>query len=202
MNKPMVTCIMLTANRLEFFTFSISQFLRQDYPNAELVIIDDGKKSFSALIPDTDKIRYFHTHPIGTIGMKRNVACDKANGEYIFYWDDDDFYAPDWISRQVDALSSSSADISGLSSVIFYSDFSNETYRYTYSENNTKWISGATMAFRKTLWERYPFKDLQIGEDADFILNSGGHLVVLEYESGYQARLHGNNTSIKYLKNE
>lgn len=60
MDRPLVTCIMLTINRLDFFTFAISLFLRQDYENAELVIIDDGKKTFSALIPDTSKIKYFH----------------------------------------------------------------------------------------------------------------------------------------------
>lgn len=202
MDKPLATCIMLTANRLEFFTFAISQFLRQDYPNTELIIIDDGPKSFSPLIPDTTQIRYFHTNPIGTIGMKRNVACEKAHGEFIIHWDDDDFYAPDWVSRQVEALISSGADISGLNSVIFHSDLSGENYKYTYTENNTKWICGGTIAFRKSLWEKYPFTNLQIGEDADFILNSGGRLFVLDYESGYVAGLHGHNVGIRYLENE
>lgn len=132
--------------------------------------------------------------------MKRNLACEKATGEFILHWDDDDIYAADWISRQVEILLSSNADISGLSHVMFYSMSSKQYYSYEFHENNSRWICGATLAFRKSLWEKYPFVNMQVGEDADFIINSGGRLSILDYEYGYQAKIHLNNLSIKHTK--
>ncbi len=43
--QPLVSCIMPTANRQRFIPTAISLFLRQDYPEKELVIIDDGEHS-------------------------------------------------------------------------------------------------------------------------------------------------------------
>lgn len=200
MNLPLVTCIMPTANRQEFIPFAIDNFLKQDYANAELVIIDDGIESCADLIPKNDKIRYYYTEPIGTIGKKRNIACEKASGEFITHWDDDDWYAPDWISRQVNLLLSSGADIIGLNKIVFYSTILQQRIGYEDVENN-KWLCGATLAFKKSLWQFYPFADLQVGEDSDFLYNSGGQIVVLDYPNGFIATLHSNNTSIKNLKN-
>ena len=39
---PLVSCIMPTYNRRHFAGKAIEYFLRQDYPNKQLVIVDDG----------------------------------------------------------------------------------------------------------------------------------------------------------------
>ena len=41
-SQPLVSCIMPTYNRREFVPLAIRYFLRQDYANKELIIIDDG----------------------------------------------------------------------------------------------------------------------------------------------------------------
>ncbi|WP_158797419.1 glycosyltransferase family A protein [Pedobacter sp. L105] len=200
MSIPLVTCIMPTANRQEFIPFAIDNFLKQDYSNAELVIIDDGIKSCADLIPDNNQICYFYTEPISTIGKKRNVACEKANGEFILNWDDDDWYAPDWISRQVNLLLISGADITGLNKIVFYSTSLQQYLGYEDAEHH-KWLCGATLAFKKSIWKCHPFADLQVGEDSDFIFNTKGQIAVLDYPNGFIATLHDHNTSIKNLKN-
>jgi len=200
-NQPLVSCIMPTANREKFIPLAIDYFLQQDYQNLELVIIDDGIQSVSALIPNNPKIRYFYTPPIGTIGVKRNYACQKANGEIIVHWDDDDWYAPDWVSKQVDALLSTGADITGLNKVIFYSPSLEKRWMYADTDQEKPWLCGATMAYRKSFWQSYPFIDIQVGEDYDFVWNSKAKTFALDYFNGFVAILHPHNTSIKPVEN-
>lgn len=194
---PLVSCIMPTANRQKFIPLAIQYFMAQDYANAELIIVDDGKEPSTHLIPDNPKIRYFYTEPLGTIGVKRNYACEKANGEIIMHWDDDDWYAPDWITRQVVALNTSAADITGLNQVVFYSPSVDKRWLYQDLDLEKPWICGATMAYHKTFWQEHPFIDIQVGEDYDFVWNTGARTFAMGYMQGFVAILHAHNTSIK-----
>ena len=200
LDKPLVTCIMPTANRRMFLTFAIRYFLEQDYSNAELIIIDDGIKSNFNLIPSHPRISYFYyDEPLGTIGIKRNIACEKAKGEIIVHWDDDDYYASDWITNQVDALINSGADITGLNSVNFYSVLTEKSFIYQDTSLDKPWLCGATLVFKKSLWKKYHFVNLQVGEDSDFLLNSGGSIYASNHSAKFTAFLHAKNTSIKHL---
>lgn len=202
MEQPLVTCITPTANRQKYLPLAIQYFLAQDYPNKEMVIIDDGTYSSASLIPLNEEIKYFYfPNKLGTIGVKRNIACEKANGEIIINWDDDDWYAPDWISRQVNAQLTSGADITGLNVVDFYSPMVDGRFRYQDLDTDKPWLCGATMAFRKSFWEQHKFIDLQVGEDYDFVWNSGGKVFPLNYHAGFTAILHAHNTSIKPVEN-
>jgi len=200
-NQPLVSCIMPTANRQKFVTLAIKSFLEQDYPNAELIIIDDGIEPCSEFITEDPKIRYFYVKSVSVIGTKRNMACNIATGEFIVHWDDDDLYAPDWISRQVECLIATDADIIGLNKIMLYSFNSNFSFVYEDKILDLAWLCGATLAYKRSLWLRYSFADLQIGEDIDFLVNSGGKVIALDYFEGFLAGLHESNTSIKYIEN-
>jgi glycosyltransferase involved in cell wall biosynthesis len=184
---PYVSCIMLTANRPNFVPLAVGHFLNQTFRNAELVIIDDGKEPTGHLLPSHHRIRYFYSEPIGSIGKKRNYACEKSRGEIIMHWDDDDWYAHDWISRQLTVLESSDADICGLNKIMFFSPLVNKFWNYENHDTQEPWLSGATLAYRRSFWEKHPFKDVNIGEDYDYVWNS----------EGFIATLHANNTTLK-----
>jgi len=200
-NAPLVSCIMPTANREAFIPSAIENFLKQDYPNKELVIIDDGKKSIAKLIPDIPKIRYSYTEePSGRIGKKRNIACQNSNGELIMHWDDDDWYAENWISYEVNALLTSEADICGINQVQFYSPALNKYWMTKNSNSKRPWLTGASLIYRKSFWKDHPFKDLQIGEDDDYVRNTGAKVYAHDYFQGFIATLHPHNTSIKFFE--
>jgi glycosyltransferase involved in cell wall biosynthesis len=205
MEKPLVSCIMPTANRQKYIPYAINNFLIQDYPNAELVIIDDGTEAISLLLPDDPRINYFYVPPIGTTGLKRNYACERSNGELIMHWDDDDWRAPDWISRQVDYLLTSGADICGIEHVNFFSAVTDTFWKGTALNRNNPnipgWLNGATLIYRKSFWEQHPFKDLQTAEDDDFIKKSGAKTFAHDYIEGFVAILHPDNTTVKYFEN-
>jgi len=205
MNEPLVSCIMPTANRQKYIPFTLNYFLNQDYKNVELVIIDDGKESILPLLPDDSRIKYFYTEPLGTIGTKRNYACEKATGEIIMHWDDDEWYANDWISKQVQFLIGSGADISGIEFVHYYSPIT-DTFWVGSAENRNnpakkhQWLNGPTIAYWKSFWKSYPFKDLQKGEDDEFVNNLAAKTYAHDYIDGFIKILHPGNTTVKYFE--
>ncbi|SEB19851.1 glycosyltransferase family 2 protein [Pedobacter hartonius] len=194
---PYVSCIMLTANRPNFVPLAVGHFLNQTFRNAELVIIDDGKESVGHLLPDHHRIKYFYSEPIGSIGKKRNYACEKSRGEIIMHWDDDDWYAHDWISRQLTVLESSDADICGLNKIMFFSPLVKKFWNYENPNTKEPWLSGATLAYRRSFWEKHPFRDVNIGEDYDYVWNKGAKIIAHDYSEGFIATLHANNTTLK-----
>jgi len=198
---PLVSCIMPTANRDFFIPDAIDNFLKQNYPNKELIIIDDGDKSISELIPKIENIKYYYYNdPLGKLGSKRNLACEKARGKIIMHWDDDDWYAPDWISYQVTLLKKTKTKICGLNQVIFHSAERN-TYKMTKNQNSKfPWLSGATLAYWKSFWEKHPFEDLQIKEDDKFVRSAKAKVFAHDYYDGFIATLHPKNTSIKQFE--
>lgn len=205
MNQPLVSCIMPTANRQKYIPLTINYFLSQNYPNKELIIIDDGKESILSLLPKDIQIKYFYTEPLGTIGLKRNYACKKASGKIIIHWDDDDWYANDWISKQVNFLLTSGADICGIGNVNFYSTEKNTFWVGTSKNRNNPassvpLLNGATLVYWKKFWEQHPFQDLQTGEEKDFIRNSGAEVFAHDYINGFVAVLHPYNTTVNYFE--
>src|SRR6185369_6577100 len=74
---PLVTCIMPTHNRRSFIPQAIRCFLRQDYSQLELLVVDDGTEAVEDLVPVSDRIRYLRFNQKLTIGAKRNLACEK-----------------------------------------------------------------------------------------------------------------------------
>jgi glycosyltransferase involved in cell wall biosynthesis len=98
---------MPTADRRHFVPRAIYCFLEQDYPQKELVIVDDGADSVRGLVPNDRRIRYFRTETRKLVGAKRNFACREVRGEVIVHWDDDDWSASWRLSYQVEQLQES-----------------------------------------------------------------------------------------------
>ena len=68
---------------------------------------------------------------------------------------------------------------------------------YEDTDMEQPWLCGATMAYRKSFWREHPFIDIQVGEDYDFVWNTGAKTFALDYPNGFVAILHAHNTSIK-----
>lgn len=196
----LVSCIMPTsAARQQFIPLAIDYFLRQDYPDAELIIIDDSPQSQEYLIPASPKLAYVHLEPRSwSVGIKRNYACSRAKGSIILHWDDDDWYAPDWISRQVQVLEQTGAGICGLDRLHFFNPSLQQSWQYIYDYDSRPWVAGATMAYLREVWERRPFPDMQVGEDNEFVWNAGVPVVAHDHTDGFISLLHGRNTSPKH----
>ena len=117
---PLVSCIMPTYNRRQFVPQAIKYFLRQDYPHKELIILDDGTDKICDLVPDLPEIQYIALPSKLRVGEKRNLAVEASRGELILHWDDDDWMHPCRMRYQVEHMLRASADVCGISKVLFY----------------------------------------------------------------------------------
>ena len=196
--RPLASCIMPTAGRRSFVPHAIRRFLAQDYPDCELIVVDDGADPVDDLMPDNPAIRYFRLSGKNSVGAKRNIACGYARGEIILHWDDDDWSAPWRVSYQVEQLVNCKADVCGLDRVIFAGPGPDRSYVYTYPNEDRPWVYGGTLCYRKELWTRNGFPDNSIGEDNDFLWNGVEKKIVpLPNPAFYVGMIHGGNTSPK-----
>jgi glycosyltransferase involved in cell wall biosynthesis len=89
-------------------------FRRQDYPNKELLILDDSATAPDVEVPESGNIVFVHLRRRLILGEKRNLCCELARGEIIAHWDDDDWFAPTRLSVQVAPLLHEGAHMSVL----------------------------------------------------------------------------------------
>src|SRR5271169_3418955 len=171
---PLVSCIMPTYNRRRFVPEAIRLFLTQDYPKKELVVLDDGEDNIADLIPRRPQIRYVRLDRRHSLGAKRNIACEAAHGEIIAHWDDDDWYAPWRLSRQVAEIVDGQADICGLARMLFFDPDAQRAWEYVYPAGAAPYVYGATFCYRKSIWRKSPFLEIPTGSDNVFIANLPG----------------------------
>jgi len=196
----MVSCIMPTRDRREFLKLSLQSFTSQDYPNRELIIVDDGRDRVADLAQGTPLVRYVHVKRVASIGEKRNLACSMARGQIIAHWDDDDWYAPSRIRVQVEPLLRGAADLTGLHNshilCLPQGEFwgpSDNLHRAMFVGN----VHGGTLMYWKRIWDRgtrYPHTNL--AEDAMLIRQSvarGNRLQPVENSGVFVYVRHGRN---------
>lgn len=194
---PKVSCIMPTADRPDFLQRALDIYLGLDYPNKELIVADDGVSQIVHLCKGREVV-YLPLPQRTSIGAKRNLACEQARGEIIVHLDDDDWYAENWLARQVEHLLASKAEVTGLAELIFYDSARREAWRYHYPAAYLPWVHGATLCYRKEFWRRFPFPDVDVGEDCSFLWRRGVTGIVPHSEiDGYIGHIHGANASPK-----
>jgi glycosyltransferase involved in cell wall biosynthesis len=193
-----VTCIMPTFNRPAFVPQAIRYFLRQDFTDSELLILDDGTESVASLIPTHPRVRYVRLQGNRlTVGEKRNRACALASSTFIAHWDDDDWYPPSRLRRQIEALSQSRVDLCGTRETLFYEPSSDRAWRYQFKGPAGRFLLGNSLLYRRTLWQRHPFAEVQVGEDVRFVSRAAGAVVDLADPELAVAMIHPGNTSPK-----
>lgn len=111
---PLISCVMLTADRPEFMLQSAALFNRQTYPRRELIIVDAGAAG-APQIPTGEQIRYFRLPPGLSAGDQLAYALSQARGEFLTLWDDAAWSAEQRLAYQLAPLLDRTAAISALS---------------------------------------------------------------------------------------
>lgn len=93
-SQPMVTIIIPVYKTEKYLDECISSVLAQDYPNLEILLIDDGSPDMCPKLCDGyaaahKNIYVIHQKNMG-LGLARNTGIRAAKGEYIFFLDSDD----------------------------------------------------------------------------------------------------------------
>lgn len=111
-SQPLVSVIIPSYNYLKYISRCIESAQSQDYPNIELIIVDDGSTdgSFEFLQELNSKIKVIHQSNQG-VSIARNRGLLEATGDYIAFLDADDYWDPSKISKQLEVLKQMSADL-------------------------------------------------------------------------------------------
>lgn len=162
--NPLVSCIMPSIPRpLALQPTAYQCWLRQDYPNRELIVVSEGLPG-QVRSPLDRRVRHVQVAPSLTTGERRNLACEAAAGEIIIHWDDDDWSAPDRITAQMEHLNSSGADVAGHRGMFFTDGIDAWLFHGPFNAN-----LGTSLIYRREWWEHHPFQKIRAGEDAKFI---------------------------------
>jgi 2-polyprenyl-3-methyl-5-hydroxy-6-metoxy-1,4-benzoquinol methylase len=189
---------MPTADRRRFVPLAVRRFLAQDYPNKELLVLDDGKDAVADLMPLDSRILYLRSDKKQVLGTKRNECVKASHGDLIIHWDDDDWMANWRISYQVSGLLEGNYNICGLDHLLYYEPASGKAWEYIYPPKQRPWLAGNTLCYRKSFWQRHRFPEVNVAEDARFVWQGmASDLGRLENSDFIVGIIHGGNVSPK-----
>lgn len=104
---PLISCLMVTRDRLRLAKSAITSFAVQTHPNRELVIVTDGEERYRDALAryveaaGIDGVRFVVPEQQNLpLGQLRNIAVAAARGDIICQWDDDDYSHPERLARQ------------------------------------------------------------------------------------------------------
>ncbi|PWA04041.1 glycosyltransferase family 2 protein [Flavobacterium psychrotolerans] len=114
---PKVTIIMATYNRAHFIVDTLQSIKNQSFTDWECLIIDDGgtdntREVIAPLLAQDSRFQFLKREAPYKKGLPgcRNFGLDLAKGNYIIFFDDDDFVHPANLKISLEAFEDSSID--------------------------------------------------------------------------------------------
>ena len=109
--EPLVSVIIPVFNREDLISRAIESVLLQDYPDYEIILIDDASSDNTVekinKTINEGRIRLIKLNKRVGPAIARNIGIDLAIGTLVAFLDSDDSWRPNKLSRQVEAVQSS-----------------------------------------------------------------------------------------------
>lgn len=212
MAKPLVSVVIPVYNMEEFLEETLDSVLSSDYPNFEVIVMDDGSKDRSLEIAESYKFRYenvrVYTQANSGVATARNHAISKAGGVYILPVDADNRISKELIHSAVDILESDPEVKVVCPRAEFFGDRSGEWVLLPFSLSllARKNMMDTCAVYRKSEWERIGgyCAEIVAREDWEFwisMLKDGGKVVKLpEIGLFYRVREQSKRVTDRLLK--
>ncbi|MBQ3046361.1 MAG: glycosyltransferase family 2 protein [Clostridia bacterium] len=115
MNQPLVSVVIPIYNVEKYLDRCVASVVGQTYTNLEIILVDDGSPDNCPTICDEwskkdSRIKVIHKKNEG-LGMARNTGIDNASGEYIFFFDSDDYVDTAIAEKCVRKIKEHNADV-------------------------------------------------------------------------------------------
>ena len=115
MKKGLVSVVVPVYNVEQYLDRCIESVVNQTYHNLEIILVDDGSpdncpRKCDEWADEDSRIKVIHKKNEG-LGMARNTGIENAIGEYICFFDSDDYVALDAIEKAYQCISAYHADI-------------------------------------------------------------------------------------------
>jgi glycosyltransferase involved in cell wall biosynthesis len=146
--------IIPTRNRLDFLKEAVASVIVQNYVRLEVLVVNDGTSPIEEFADN--RVRIIDNHQNGAVAA-RNLGLAQANGEYISFLDDDDYWVDHSHLAQANAVLAGLADFYFANGEMVFPDgrkklFSRKADLKSLTKDNTVLIS--TVCYRKELHER------------------------------------------------
>ncbi|MET4083614.1 glycosyltransferase involved in cell wall biosynthesis [Pedobacter sp. UYP30] len=103
---PLISVCIPAYNSAQYIVQTITCICVQSYSNIEIIVVNDGSQDqteeFLESIKD-ERLKIFNIPNSGAC-KARNFAYEKANGDFIVFFDADDYVMPNFIATQYDAI--------------------------------------------------------------------------------------------------
>lgn len=111
----LVSVILPVFNVEKYLDHCVASIVNQTYTNLEILLIDDGSPDCCPQICDDwaakdSRIRVIHKRNEG-LGMARNTGIENAKGEYICFFDSDDYIVPEAIEKAYRCITETKAEL-------------------------------------------------------------------------------------------
>jgi glycosyltransferase involved in cell wall biosynthesis len=101
---PMVSVVVCCYNAAATLDECLRSLAALDYPNYEVIVIDDGSKDATYRIAEKYEVARCIRVPNGGLSKARNLGIENARGEIVAFIDSDAYADPDWLYYMVCAL--------------------------------------------------------------------------------------------------
>src|SRR5918995_1193593 len=175
---PRISVVVCTYNGERTIRDCLEGLLRLDYPDFEVIVVDDGSTDATATIAKEYDFRLIRTENRG-LSNARNTGTEAATGEIVAYLDDDARPDPHWLAYlAADFLSTDHAGVGGPNIAppgdgtiaACVDNAPGNPVHILLSDQEAEHIPGCNMAFRKDCLEAIGGFDPQFcvaGDDVD-----------------------------------
>jgi cellulose synthase/poly-beta-1,6-N-acetylglucosamine synthase-like glycosyltransferase len=160
--------------REEFIENVFKNFLQQNLDHKELIIVlNKDSMNIDKWIEKANyypNIRVYQLHEQATLGDCLNFGILQSNYDIIAKFDDDDYYGPHYLSDAMIAFENNEVMIAGKSSYHIYLKNKKALIFVPGEEDSfTDTVAGATLVFRKEIFNEVRFEKVNRAEDYFFI---------------------------------
>ena len=161
-------------NKIYSFNDILNNFNRQNYKEKELVVIINNNKIDHFIWRDKvsqyNNIQIFKLDENVSLGKCLNFAIQKCKYTTIARFDDDDYYGPKYLSDSIKCFDNNNTKLIGKHTVYVY--FTKEKILAIKDIDNENqfiyFLNGATMIFKKDIFQKVRFRDVSVNEDTLF----------------------------------
>lgn len=176
--KKQGVSIIACTKRQSYIRNLFNNYSRQNHAKKELIIIVNNDNipltPYLSLAKKLPNVHVYRLPERTSLGACLNYAIKKTKYNYIAKFDDDDYYAPYYLTESVQTFQRTNADVIGKRAHYMYLRGSKTLIlRFPQDEHRpVTLIPGATLVFKRKVVNKVQFPNRSVGEDDLFCIRS------------------------------
>lgn len=169
--------IVVSTNKRKYTNNIFTNYLRLNYPCKELIIIVNSNKlsikDYKSKATELKDVKIFQLDDSCTLGECLNFGTKQSRYNYIAKMDDDDYYGANYLIDLMNVFKYTDAQVTGKASRFIYFEENNTLgiFLPNYENKYVNNLAGGTLLFKKEIFEKVKFRNVNISEDSHFLID-------------------------------